>query len=105
MREPPLTQPVHADQRIDRKTLLGYSTSVLKRRCRGLHAFYRDVVAQRLQSGYHISLETRIEQRELRFVTQLGDVFAKRHRDHRHDSGSRPPSRAASSAIQRSTST
>jgi hypothetical protein len=44
-------------------------------------------MVQRIQSGRDIAPDTRIEQRDLCFIAQLGDVFAKLRRDRRHHLG------------------
>src|SRR6516164_1851655 len=89
--ETTLPQSVNADQNTDRKTLLRDSTRLFKRRRGRLDAFDRRVVAQRVQSGCHVALDACISKRELRFITQVGNLITKRRRDRRHHLGQPVP--------------
>jgi hypothetical protein len=87
MRKFTLSQSVYADQDVDRKALLSDPTRVLKRGCGCFDPLDRRVVAQRVQSGCHVAFNARLKQRELCFISQVGDVILKRRRDRRHHFG------------------
>ena len=59
---PPLTQPVGADKRVDRNTVLRQPPRILDCRHRRLDSLHRDVVSQRVQKGLDVRLDARVEQ-------------------------------------------